>query len=63
MDNKMNEYIKTCILGLIIGISIIVSTLIYVNFNRYEYHSDDSIVFDKLTGKKYSPNTFSGAPQ
>ena len=41
---------------LIISISIIGSTLIFVTFNRYELHSNqkESIVFDKFTGNKYN---------
>ncbi len=60
----LKQYVKYLILGLTIGISIIISTLIYAHYNRYEYHNlHDGIVFDKLTGQKYSPNTISGMPK
>ncbi|GMQ65270.1 hypothetical protein [Vallitalea maricola] len=52
------------LVGIIITLGIIISTFIYVNYNRYEYHStsNETIVFDKLTGKKYSPPTLKGNP-
>ncbi|QSX07118.1 hypothetical protein JYG23_07180 [Sedimentibacter sp. zth1] len=66
MDNKNNKSNKfyLYLLSVVIGLSIIISTLIYVNYNRYEYFSGESedIVFDKLTGKKYHTNTFAGNP-
>jgi hypothetical protein len=58
-----NKLLSTLIISIIIfSMSIIISTLIYVNYNRYEYHADDNIVFDKRTGLKYSSTTLGRNP-
>lgn len=66
-ENSKSKGFYLCLLSFIIGLSIIISTLIYVNYNRYEYSSGENgsegIVFDKLTGRKYNPNTLGGDPK
>ena len=64
-ENSKSKGFYLYLLSLIIGLSIIISTLIYVNYNRYEYFSgeNETIVFDKLTGRKYAPDTLGGYPE
>lgn len=64
-ENNKSHGFYLCLLGFIIGLSLIISTLTYVNYNRYECVSvgSESIVFDKLTGEKYNPSTFVGKPK
>lgn len=64
-ENSKSHGFYICLLSFIIGLSIIISTLIYVNYNRYECLSvgSEGIVFDKLTGRKYNPSTFVGNPK
>lgn len=59
-----NRLLLVVIASTIIAIGMIVSTLIYVSYNRYEYHEKKvgSIVFDKRTGRQYNPMTRSGEP-
>lgn len=64
-ENSNSRRLNLFMFSFIIGLSLIISTLIYVNYNRYEYFSGEveTIVFDKLTGRKYSPNTLGSNPK
>lgn len=64
-ENSKSKELYLSLFSLILGLSIIISTLIYVNYNRYEYFNSEyeTIVFDKLTGRKYAPDILGSDPK